>query len=101
MGSDGSGSGSSGLSSNSKKIIGGVVGGIGGAIFLAAIAFVCWRIWGKKNKYDPNEDMDYAAGTGTGLGDSGSRKEDGLAHDNDHDSRYTGSTVRPNAAANF
>lgn len=55
-----SSSGSGGLSSSSKKIIGGVVGGIGGALVLGAIAYTVWRIWGKKKNlhdddlYDPN-----------------------------------------------
>jgi len=54
--------GSSGLSSSSKKIIIGVVVGIGGAILLGALAVVGWRIWGKKRNaegdddiYDPND----------------------------------------------
>lgn len=59
LASDGS-SGSSGLSDSSKKIIGGVVGGIGGALLLAGLAYTAWRIWGKKRNlhdddlYDPN-----------------------------------------------
>ena len=55
------GSGSSGLSSSSKSIIGGVVGGVGGAILLGALAYTAWRLWGKKKRdsdeddlYDPN-----------------------------------------------
>ncbi|KAI9671783.1 MAG: hypothetical protein M1831_003311 [Alyxoria varia] len=52
---NGDGEGSSNLSDNSKKVIGGVVGGIGGAIVLGALAFVAWRIWGRK-KPTPEED---------------------------------------------
>jgi hypothetical protein len=44
---NGGGNGSN-LSTNSKKIIGGVVGGIGGAILIGGLAFVAWRLWGKK-----------------------------------------------------
>jgi hypothetical protein len=98
LGSQNSGGGSSGLSQSSKKIIGGVVGGIGGAILLAGIAFACWRIWGR-DKYNPDDDLDYATGTGQGLGSSGADKQN-LASDEAHADRYTG-TVRPNAAANF
>lgn len=52
--------GSSGLSDSSKKIIGGVVGGVGGALLIGALAYTAWRIWGKKKNlhdddlYDPN-----------------------------------------------
>jgi len=41
--------GSSGLSDSSKKIIGGVVGGIGGVILLGGIALVAWRMQRRKN----------------------------------------------------
>ncbi|KAI6792110.1 hypothetical protein KC366_g17773 [Hortaea werneckii] len=46
------------LSTSSKKILGGVLGGVGGAILIGGIAFVCWRLWGKKHKPDllPQED---------------------------------------------
>lgn len=60
IGESSSGSGSGGLSDSSKKIIGGVVGGIGGALVLGALAYTGWRIWGKKKNlhdddlYDPN-----------------------------------------------
>lgn len=38
------GSASSGLSASSKRVIGGVVGGIAGALLLAGIALVAWRV---------------------------------------------------------
>ncbi|KAI7291730.1 hypothetical protein KC315_g19618 [Hortaea werneckii] len=41
------------LSTSSKKILGGVLGGVGGAILIGGIAFVCWRLWGKKHKPEP------------------------------------------------
>lgn len=56
------GSGSN-LSTNSKKIIGGVVGGIGGAVLIGGLAFVAWRLWGSKKAAD-NQD-DYYEGSGT------------------------------------
>ncbi|KAF1820192.1 uncharacterized protein K489DRAFT_372714 [Dissoconium aciculare CBS 342.82] len=43
---DGDGNGS--LSPMSRSVIGGVVGGIGGAILLGGLAIVAWRLWGKK-----------------------------------------------------
>ncbi|KXT10147.1 hypothetical protein AC579_509 [Pseudocercospora musae] len=55
-----SGSGGSSLSTSSKKIIGGVVGGIGGAILVGGLAVVAWRIWGKKKRQavPPDEYID-------------------------------------------
>ncbi|RMZ76569.1 hypothetical protein DV737_g4739, partial [Chaetothyriales sp. CBS 132003] len=59
-----SGSGSSGLSSTAKATIGGVVGGVGGALLLAGLAYTAWRVWGKKKNlhdddlYDPNVTQD-------------------------------------------
>lgn len=62
--SDNGKSGSSGLSDSTKKTIGGVVGGIGGALLLAGLAYTAWRVWGKKKNlhdddlYDPNTHQD-------------------------------------------
>jgi len=48
------------LSDTAKKTIGGVVGGVGGALLLAGLAYTAWRVWGKKKNlhdddlYDPN-----------------------------------------------
>lgn len=58
------GGGSSGLSESSKKTIGGVVGGVGGALLLAGLGYTAWRIWGKKKNlhdedaFDPNIGQD-------------------------------------------
>ncbi|KAK4575217.1 hypothetical protein LTR86_001069 [Recurvomyces mirabilis] len=46
---NGGGSGGN-LSTSSKQIVGGVVGGIGGAILIGGIALVAWRLWGKKKR---------------------------------------------------
>jgi uncharacterized membrane protein YebE (DUF533 family) len=65
----GSSSGSSGLSDTAKKTIGGVVGGVGGALLLAGLAYTAWRIWGKKKNlhdddlYDPNVNQDKLSAT--------------------------------------
>jgi hypothetical protein len=91
----GSSSSSSGLSTSSKKIIGGVVGGIGGAIFLGALALVAWRIWGRKRQSTDDDDF---------LGAATARKDSDTAHvadDESHADRYTSPAGRPNAAANF
>jgi hypothetical protein len=46
--SNGDGNGNGSLSTSSQHVIGGVVGGIGGAILLGGLAIVAWRLWGKK-----------------------------------------------------
>ena len=58
---DGGGNGDN-LSTNTKKVIGGVVGGIGGAILIGGLAFVAWRLWGKKKDAHelPQEDPTYS-----------------------------------------
>ncbi len=43
-------SGSSGLSPKTKAVVGGVVGGVGGAILLGGLAVVFWRVWGKNRQ---------------------------------------------------
>jgi len=54
---NGGGSGSN-LSSSSKSIIGGVVGGIGGAVLIGGLAVVAWRLWGKKKRQQlPQDDF--------------------------------------------
>ncbi|KAK3633666.1 hypothetical protein LTR56_015732 [Elasticomyces elasticus] len=52
---NGGGSGGN-LSTSSKSIIGGVVGGIGGAILIGGIALVAWRLWGKKKRQGAQQD---------------------------------------------
>jgi hypothetical protein len=100
----GSSSSNSGLSSSSKKIVGGVVGAIGGVILLVGIAFVAFKTWGR-DRYDPDDDLDYATGTGQGLSSSGATDKvgGGLASDEAYSDRYNtmSSSGRPNAAANF
>lgn len=55
-GSNGS-SGSSGLQPSQRRIIIGVVVGIGGAILLGGLAVVAWRIWGRR-RHNADEDND-------------------------------------------
>ena len=56
----------SGLSSSNKKIIIGVVVGVGGAIVLGAVAFVMWRVAGKRHNTHGDED-DLMSGTALGA----------------------------------
>lgn len=94
---DGSGGDSGGLSDDNKKIIGGVVGGVGGAILLGGIAIVCWRIWGKKKRV-VDDDADLIAGTGSALGD---KPQNGSSPFQSNLEQYHNPGGRPNAAANF
>ncbi|EEA27482.1 hypothetical protein EYB25_001522 [Talaromyces marneffei] len=65
--SSGSSGASSGLSKSAKNTIIGVVVGVGGAIILAGVAFVAWRVWGR-NKHDPDNDEDDLMSAGTAVG---------------------------------
>ncbi|KAJ6018836.1 hypothetical protein N7499_009982 [Penicillium canescens] len=60
-------SGSSGVSSSDKKIIIGVVVGVGGAILIGALGLVFWRIHKKRNEQFGDED-DLMGGTAVGSG---------------------------------
>jgi hypothetical protein len=59
---------SSGLSSSDKKIIIGVVVGVGGAIVLGVLGIVIWRIQKKRNEAYGDEDTDLMGGTAVGSG---------------------------------
>ncbi|KAI8207127.1 hypothetical protein K4K54_002661 [Colletotrichum sp. SAR 10_86] len=52
-----SGSSSSGMSSQTRNTVIGVVVGVGGAIVLGALGFVAWRIWGKKKQAEENDGL--------------------------------------------
>lgn len=60
-------SGSSGVSASDKKIIIGVVVGVGGAILIGALGLVFWRIHKKRNERYGDED-DLMGGTAVGSG---------------------------------
>ncbi|KAL8797607.1 MAG: hypothetical protein Q9182_007188 [Xanthomendoza sp. 2 TL-2023] len=55
-----SGSSKSGLDDSQKRIVIGVVVGVGGAILLGGFAVVAWRIWGRKGRatHEDNDVMD-------------------------------------------
>ena len=59
---------SSGLSSSDKKIIIGVVVGVGGAIVLGVLGVVFWRIQKKRGEGYGDEDADLMGGTAVGTG---------------------------------
>lgn len=92
-------SGGGGLSESNKKIIGGVVGGVGGAILLGGLAIVAWRIWGRK-KHITEDDDDLMAGTGSALGSDKATGSTGTPFQSNLDQYHTPGG-RPNAAANF
>jgi len=57
-------SSSSGMSPQTKRTVIGVVVGVGGAIVLAALFIVAWRIWGRKKNEDEGDGlMGYRAGS--------------------------------------
>lgn len=67
------GSGSSGLSSSQKSVIIGVVVGVGGAILLGGLAFVAWRVWGRKRQtVDEDDDLMHSNPSSSGREKSGS-----------------------------
>lgn len=84
------------MSVGSKKIIGGVVGGIGGAILLGGIALVCWRIWGRKRTTGDDDDYGSAGSLNREKGPSGQ-----LTADTEDPLQRYQTPGRPNAAANF
>ncbi|RDL40879.1 uncharacterized protein BP5553_00858 [Venustampulla echinocandica] len=58
---------SGGMSSKTKNTVIGVVVGVGGAIILAGLGVVAWRIWGRKKKGDESDDlMGYRASSAAG-----------------------------------
>lgn len=95
------GSGSSGLSSKDRSIVIGVVVGVGGFLLLLGVAFVCWKIWGRRSN----------GGLGRiGSHDDGSttmEKNAALSLDVDDTSDVFRANIeqyhapRPNTAANF
>lgn len=94
----GSGSGD-GLSESNKKVIGGVVGGVGGALLLGGIALVFWRMRKRQNKVTVDDD-DLTLNTGAALGDK-PQNGTGASPFQSNLEQYHNPGGRPNAAANF
>src|SRR5579862_7932273 len=65
-------SGSSGLSSEQKKIIIGVVVGVGGFVILVGMALVAWRVWGRKKQPLEDDDRVHTATPDARTGPGGS-----------------------------
>ncbi|KAI9771304.1 MAG: hypothetical protein M1840_002274 [Geoglossum simile] len=65
-------SGSPGLSSKQKKIIIGVVVGVGGFVILGGMALVAWRVWGRKKQPSEDDDRVHAATPDARTGPGGS-----------------------------
>lgn len=90
---------SDGLSDSNKKVIGGVVGGIGGALLLGGIALVFWRMRKRQNKVTADDD-DLNLNTGAALGDK-PQNGTGASPFQSNLEQYHNPGGRPNAAANF
>jgi hypothetical protein len=88
-----------GLSKEKQSIIGGVVGGVGGALLLGGIALVCWRMWGRKKRVSADDD-DINFNTGSALGDKPASGAANTPFQNNLE-QYHNPGGRPNAAANF
>ena len=66
------------MSSKTKTTIIGVVVGIGGAIILAGLAIVAWRIWGRKKNEDESDGlMGFRGGSSYGHEKTGSASATG------------------------
>jgi hypothetical protein len=96
---NGSNSNESGLTDSNKKVIGGVVGGIGGALLLGGIALVFWRMKKRQNKVTADDD-DLNLNTGAALGDK-PQNGTGASPFQSNLEQYHNPGGRPNAAANF
>lgn len=89
------------MSSSSKSIIGGVVGGVGGAILLGVVALLFWRRHKKNQRTGDYDDVHSGNTAVAGSEPKPSPSTGGLADDSSHYDRYTSPAQRPNAAANF
>jgi len=90
------------VSSSDKKIIIGVVVGVGGAILLGVLGVVFWRIQKKRNGGYNDEDDDLMGGTAVGSGPrekAPSPSQGGTPFKNTLDQYHNPGPV--NAASNF
>lgn len=87
------------MSQTNKNIIGGVVGGVGGALLLGGIALVFWRMKKRQHRVTEDDD-DLMAGTGSALGDK-PQNGTGASPFQSNLEQYHNPGGRPNAAANF
>jgi hypothetical protein len=95
-------SSSSGVSASDKKIIIGVVVGVGGAILIGVLGVVFWRIQKKRREGYNDEDDDLMGGTAVGSGPrekAPSPSQGGTPFKNTLDQYHNPGPV--NAASNF
>lgn len=94
------GGGSSSLTPQTKAIIGGVVGGIGGAILIGGLAIVAWRLWGKKKRERAEAEDDFGMGTAGSPHNSIHREKQHHAASSHAASNSVDSYRNPNGAVN-
>jgi hypothetical protein len=92
--------GSSGLTSTSKKIIGGVVGGVLGAIILGVIATLYFRLRRKRQDREAEEEDYLTGGQGEPLREK-RKSEGGNTPFQSTLDQYHNPAGKPNAASNF
>ncbi|MCJ1232227.1 mucin 12, cell surface associated [Varicellaria rhodocarpa] len=93
------GSGSSGLQTSQKRIIIGVVVGIGGALILGGLGLVAWRVWGKRHNSGEDDDDLMSSRSGAGHGKSSSMAENSPFRSTLD--QYHNPTGQVNTASNF
>jgi hypothetical protein len=88
------------MTAETRNTIIGVVVGVGGAIILGGLAFVAWRIWGRKKAAEENDDlMDYPSTTGGEKPDTGNSMSGRTPFQSTLESYHAPTQVNP--AANF
>jgi len=112
----GNGSSGGGMASSTKAIIGGVIGGIAGALALGALGLVAWRLWGRKNHdteedddlmsshYSSNGEKPMSSGTMDTMGTMGPSSNGGMMTNSGYSSvenRYQAPHLQNNTAQNF
>lgn len=86
-----------GMSTQTRNTVIGVVVGVGGAIILGGLGFVAWRIWGRKKHQEENDVlMDY--GSGVEKPDTGNSMNGRTPFQSTLESYHA---PTPNTAANF
>jgi hypothetical protein len=95
----GSGGSSSSMAPQTKAIIGGVIGGIGGAILIGGLAIVAWRLWGKKKREQAAAVDDFGMGTAGSPRDSLGREKQ-ISASSHAPTLSTSSYRNPNGAVN-
>jgi hypothetical protein len=87
------------MSPQTKAVVGGVVGGIGGAILIGGLAIVAWRLWGKKKREQAAAVDDFGMGTAGSPRDSLGREKP-ISASSHAPTLSTSSYRNPNGAVN-